>query len=123
MLDRGMAVYFEAPASFTGEDIVEYHVHGGAAVIQGFLTELARQPGCRLAEPGEFTRRAFENGKLDLTAAEAVALSGLGGKLKKTAGASGGRHRIPRGRHAGRGIGRPEAGSQKIIAGDARASG
>jgi tRNA modification GTPase len=73
MLDRGLAVYFESPASFTGEDVVEYHLHGGLAVIHGFLAALAKQPGCRLAEPGEFTRRAFENGKIDLTAAEAVA--------------------------------------------------
>lgn len=73
MLDRGVAVYFKAPASFTGEDVIEYHVHGGAAVIRGFLEALAREPDCRMAEPGEFTRRAFENGKLDLTAAEAVA--------------------------------------------------
>lgn len=73
LLDRGMMIYFEAPNSFTGEDVVEYHVHGGVAVVQGFLAELAKQPGCRLAEPGEFTKRAFENGKLDLTAAEAVA--------------------------------------------------
>jgi tRNA modification GTPase len=73
LLDRGMAIYFPGPASFTGEDIVEYHLHGGVAVIQGFLSALANQPGCRMAEPGEFTRRAFENGKMDLTAAEAVA--------------------------------------------------
>jgi tRNA modification GTPase len=73
LLDRGMAVYFAAPASFTGEDVIEYHVHGGVAVIHGFLSVLGKQPGCRLAEPGEFTRRAFENGKIDLTAAEAVA--------------------------------------------------
>ncbi|MCE9507325.1 MAG: tRNA uridine-5-carboxymethylaminomethyl(34) synthesis GTPase MnmE [Alphaproteobacteria bacterium] len=73
MLDRGLVIYFQGPASFTGEDVVEYHVHGGVAVIHGFLSVLAKQPGCRLAEPGEFTRRAFENGKLDLTAAEAVA--------------------------------------------------
>jgi len=72
-LDRGMAIYFAGPASFTGEDVVEYHLHGGVAVIQGFLAALSRQPGCRLAAPGEFTRRAFENGKIDLTAAEAVA--------------------------------------------------
>ena len=72
-LDRGVAVYFKAPASFTGEDVVEYHIHGGVAVIRGFLSALSRQPDCRLAEPGEFTRRAFENGKLDLTEAEAVA--------------------------------------------------
>jgi tRNA modification GTPase len=73
ILDRGVAIYFESPSSFTGEDIVEYHLHGGIAVVQGFLAALSAQPGCRLAEPGEFTRRAFENGKIDLTAAEAVA--------------------------------------------------
>jgi tRNA modification GTPase len=73
MLDRGMAIFFEKPASFTGEDVVEYHLHGGVAVVKGFLKALSVIPGCRLAEPGEFTRRAFENGKLDLTAAEAVA--------------------------------------------------
>lgn len=73
LLDRGMMLYFEKPNSFTGEDVVEYHIHGGAAVVRGFLDVLARQPECRLAAPGEFTRRAFENGKIDLTAAEAVA--------------------------------------------------
>jgi len=73
LLDRGMALYFEAPNSFTGEDVIEYHVHGGTAVVRGFLDVLARQSECRLAAPGEFTRRAFENGKMDLTAAEAVA--------------------------------------------------
>ncbi len=73
ILDHGVAIYFKSPASFTGDDVIEYHVHGGTAVIRGFLAALAEQPDCRLAEPGEFTRRAFENGKLDLTAAEAVA--------------------------------------------------
>ncbi|MBU6474659.1 MAG: tRNA uridine-5-carboxymethylaminomethyl(34) synthesis GTPase MnmE [Alphaproteobacteria bacterium] len=73
LLDKGMALYFPAPASFTGEDVMEYHLHGGAATVKGFLDVLSRQPECRLAQPGEFTRRAFENGKMDLTAAEAVA--------------------------------------------------
>lgn len=72
-LDRAMAVYFKAPASFTGEDVVEFHVHGGRAVIDGVLSALSLQKSCRLAAPGEFTKRAFENGKLDLTEAEAVA--------------------------------------------------
>lgn len=72
-IDRALVLYFQAPASFTGEDVVEYHVHGGRAVINALLASLGRQVGCRLAEPGEFTRRAFENGKLDLTEAEAVA--------------------------------------------------
>ena len=73
ILDRGVAVFFKGPASFTGEDVVEYHLHGGVAVVRAFLDALSALPGCRMAEPGEFTRRAFENGKLDLTAAEAVA--------------------------------------------------
>lgn len=73
VLDRALLLYFQGPHSYTGEDTVEYHVHGGPAVIDGLLTALGAMDGCRLAEPGEFTRRAFENGKLDLTEAEAVA--------------------------------------------------
>lgn len=73
VIDHALVVRFAAPASFTGEDVVELHLHGGKAVIDGVLAVLARVQGCRMAEPGEFTRRAFENGKLDLTAAEAVA--------------------------------------------------
>lgn len=73
LLDKGMAVYFAAPASFTGEDTIEYSLHGGRAVVEGFLSALSKIKNCRMAAPGEFTRRAFENEKLDLTAAEAVA--------------------------------------------------
>ncbi len=73
MLDHAMVIGFRAPASFTGEDCVEYHVHGGPAIVDGMLKALASRPYHRLAEPGEFTRRAFEHGKMDLTAAEAVA--------------------------------------------------
>jgi tRNA modification GTPase len=72
LIDRALAVWFPAPASYTGEDCVELHVHGGAAVIDA-VTEALLQLGLRLAEPGEFTRRAFENGKFDLSQAEAVA--------------------------------------------------
>lgn len=72
-IDKALVLPFKAPASFTGEDIVEYHVHGGRAVVDSLLNALAQQPNHRLAEPGEFTRRAFENGKMDLTEAEAVA--------------------------------------------------
>ncbi|MCD8526584.1 MAG: tRNA uridine-5-carboxymethylaminomethyl(34) synthesis GTPase MnmE [Alphaproteobacteria bacterium] len=72
-IDHGIVIFFEGPASFTGEDSVEYTVHGGRAVVQSLLSALAALPDHRLAEPGEFTRRAFENGKLDLTEAEAVA--------------------------------------------------
>ena len=71
-LDAALVLYFAAPASFTGEDVVELHVHGGRAVIEGVLDALGTLPGLRLAEPGEFTRRAFENDRLDLTAAEAI---------------------------------------------------
>ncbi len=72
-IDEALILPFKAPRSFTGEDVVEYHVHGGRAVIQDLLETLAHLPGHRMAEPGEFTRRAFENGKMDLTKAEAVA--------------------------------------------------
>jgi tRNA modification GTPase len=72
VLDDGLAVLFPAPRSFTGEDVAELHIHGGRAVLAACVAVLQRL-GLRLAEPGEFTRRAFENGKLDLTAAEAVA--------------------------------------------------
>jgi len=72
-LDRGLALFFPAPASFTGEDVVELHLHGGRAVVAGMLAALARLPGLRAAAPGEFTRRAFENGKLDLTEVEGLA--------------------------------------------------
>jgi len=72
LVDDGLVVLFPAPRSYTGEDLAELHVHGSRAVISALLAILGRQPGLRLAEPGEFTRRAFENGKLDLTEAEAV---------------------------------------------------
>ena len=71
-LDEALALWFPAPASFTGEDVAELHVHGGQAVIAA-VSEALIHKGFRLAEPGEFSRRAFENGKLDLTAAEGIA--------------------------------------------------
>ncbi|EDP62892.1 tRNA modification GTPase TrmE [alpha proteobacterium BAL199] len=71
-LDDAMAVVFPGPASFTGEDVAEFHLHGGRAVVDGVLGALLRLPGVRPADPGEFTRRAFLNDRLDLTAAEAV---------------------------------------------------
>jgi len=73
LIDRGLALAFAAPASFTGEDVVEFHVHGGPAVVDALLRALRQIAGLRLAEPGEFSRRAFENGKLDLTQAEGLA--------------------------------------------------
>ncbi len=72
-IDKALVLYFAAPASYTGQDVVEYHLHGGRAVIDAMLSYLRRCDGHRMAEPGEFTRRAFENGKMDLTEAEAVA--------------------------------------------------
>lgn len=73
LIDRALVLTFKSPASFTGEDVVEYHIHGSPAVLRELLAVLGEQPGHRLAQPGEFTRRAFENGKLDLTAAEGLA--------------------------------------------------
>ncbi|MFW6024158.1 MAG: tRNA uridine-5-carboxymethylaminomethyl(34) synthesis GTPase MnmE [Dichotomicrobium sp.] len=72
-LDRALIVWFPAPASFTGEDVAELHVHGGRAVIWAVLTAIGTVPGTRPAAAGEFARRAFENGKLDLTAVEGLA--------------------------------------------------
>ncbi len=71
--DHALAVYFKGPASYTGEDVVEFQCHGGARVAKSVLELLLNQEGCRLAEPGEFTFRAFVNGKLDLVQSEAVA--------------------------------------------------
>lgn len=72
-LDEALAVWFPGPASFTGEDVAELHLHGGRAVVAGVLAALGRCAGLRPAEPGEFARRAFANEKLDLTAAEGLA--------------------------------------------------
>ncbi len=72
-LDDGIALWFPNPASFTGEDVAELHVHGGSAVIAAIIEAALSQPGVRVADPGEFTRRAFENGKLDLAEAEGLA--------------------------------------------------
>jgi tRNA modification GTPase len=73
IIDEALALWFPAPRSETGQDTVELQLHGGQAVIAGVLDALATIDGCRLAEPGEFTRRAFENGRLDLTAVEGLA--------------------------------------------------
>ena len=73
LIDRALILWFPGPASFTGEDTVEFHLHGGRALVQALLDALGSFPGVRLAEAGEFTRRAVLNGKLDLTQAEAIA--------------------------------------------------
>lgn len=72
-IDRGLVVWFPGPASFTGEDSVEFHLHGGRAVVAAFLAACAEIPDLRPAEAGEFTRRAFDNNRLDLTAVEGLA--------------------------------------------------
>ncbi|XP_018418859.1 PREDICTED: tRNA modification GTPase GTPBP3, mitochondrial, partial [Nanorana parkeri] len=72
LLDRGLVVWFSGPRSFTGEDCCEYHVHGGPAVVGGILQALGHLKTLRPAEPGEFTKRAFQNGKLDLTEVEGL---------------------------------------------------
>jgi len=71
-IDDSVVLWFPGPASATGEDVTEFHVHGGRAVLAALFAALARLDDVRAAEPGEFTRRAFENGKLDLTEAEAL---------------------------------------------------
>jgi tRNA modification GTPase len=72
-IDEALVLWFPAPRSETGEDVAELQLHGGHAVIAGVLDALGRIEGCRPAEAGEFTRRAFENGRLDLTAVEGLA--------------------------------------------------
>src|SRR3954462_4323962 len=73
LIDQALALWFPGPHSETGEDTVELQLHGGRAVIAAVLAALGKLDGFRLAEPGEFTRRAFENGRLDLTQVEALA--------------------------------------------------
>ncbi len=72
LIDRALVVYFKAPHSFTGEDIVEFQCHGGAVVANEILDTLLKY-GVRLAQPGEFSKRAFLNGKIDMSEAEAIA--------------------------------------------------
>src|SRR5689334_5256729 len=71
-LDDAVVLWFPGPASATGEDVAEFHVHGGRAVLASLFSAISIIPNIRTAEPGEFTRRAFENGKLDLTEAEGL---------------------------------------------------
>lgn len=71
-IDDAVVLWFPGPGSATGEDVVEFHVHGGRAVLTALLADISLIPNARAAEPGEFTRRAFENGKLDLTEAEGL---------------------------------------------------
>lgn len=73
LLDKCLLLYFKAPCSFTGEDIVELQVHGSKAVISSVINNLGQMEGFRMAEPGEYSKRAFYNGKMDLTEAEGLA--------------------------------------------------
>lgn len=73
LLDMGIVIWFPGPKSSTGEDVAELHLHGSVAVVRAVLAALVLVPGCRPAEPGEFARRAFDNGKIDLTQAEGLA--------------------------------------------------
>jgi tRNA modification GTPase len=73
IVDEALVLWFPAPRSETGEDVVELQLHGGRAVVAAVLSALAQIEGCRPAEAGEFTRRAFENGRIDLTAVEGLA--------------------------------------------------
>ena len=73
ILDHALVLGFQSPASFTGEDVVEYHLHGSIATVRSVLSNLSHLSGHRMAEPGEFTRRALQNGKMDLPQIEGLA--------------------------------------------------
>ena len=73
LIDEGIIIWFPGPQSYTGEDLAEIHVHGGKAVVLALQNEIAKVKNCRLAEPGEFTKIAFQNGKINLLKAESVA--------------------------------------------------
>jgi tRNA modification GTPase len=72
LLDEGLLLFFAGPNSFTGDDLAEFHIHGSNAVISCLLRVLSEQDNCRLAEPGEFTKIAFQNNKIDLIEAESI---------------------------------------------------
>ena len=72
LMDDGILLWFPGPDSYTGEDLVEFHVHGSNAIISLFLDVLSKQKNCRLAEPGEFTKLSFQNDKIDLLEAESI---------------------------------------------------
>ena len=73
LIDEGIIIWFPGPESYTGEDMAEIHVHGGKAVVQALHNEISKVKNCRLAEPGEFTKLAFQNGKINLLKAESIA--------------------------------------------------
>ena len=73
LIDEGVIIWFPAPNSYTGEDLAEFHVHGSRAVVTAMHAAISKIKGCRLAEPGEFTKRGFQNGKINLLKAESIA--------------------------------------------------
>ena len=73
LIDEGIILWFPGPQSYTGEDMAEIHIHGGKAVIRALLETISKTKNCRLAEPGEFTKLAFQNGKINLLKAESIA--------------------------------------------------
>jgi tRNA modification GTPase len=73
LIDEGVIIWFPAPKSYTGEDLAEFHVHGSRAVIKAMHLAISKIKNCRLAEPGEFTKRAFQNGRINLLKAESIA--------------------------------------------------
>jgi len=73
LIDEGIIIWFPGPASYTGEDMAEIHIHGGKAVVLALQNEISKIKNCRLAGPGEFTKLAFENGKINLLKAEGIA--------------------------------------------------
>ena len=73
LIDEGITIWFPGPESYTGEDMAEFHVHGGKAVILAIQNQISKIENCRLAEPGEFTKLAFQNGKINLLKAESIA--------------------------------------------------
>ncbi len=73
LIDEGIIIWFPGPESYTGEDMVEIHIHGSKAVILALQNEIAKVKNCRLAAPGEFTKLAFQNGKINLLKAESIA--------------------------------------------------
>ena len=73
LIDEGVILWFPAPNSYTGEDLAEFHIHGSRAVISAMHVAISEIKGCRLAQPGEFTKRAFQNGRINLLKAESIA--------------------------------------------------
>ena len=72
LIDEGILIWFPGPNSYTGEDMAEFHVHGSKAVVDSIQAEISKIDGCRVADPGEFTKIAFQNGKINLLQAESI---------------------------------------------------